>query len=87
MPELELNTWLKAEDVDPEAELVFTDAGKKTIIPGKDGEDDWPIKLILLSAMPDLAIAELASEKGIIFEIFTEGDVNKTRMAQMLPVV
>ena len=47
----------------------------------------YPIQMLLLSSMPDLAIAELASEKDIIFEIFTEEEVNKTRMKQMLPVV
>ncbi len=48
---------------------------------------DWPIRMIILSSMPDLAIAELASEKDIIFEIFTVDDVNRVRREQMLPVL
>lgn len=42
MPELDLNVWLKPEDVEPEVELVFEDSGKKTVIPGKDKEPDKP---------------------------------------------
>lgn len=37
MPELDLEAWLKAEDVDPEAELEFIDGGGHGEIPGKDG--------------------------------------------------
>lgn len=48
---------------------------------------NYPVKLLLLCSIPDLAIAELCSKKEIIFEIFSEGDVNRTRMAMMLPVV
>lgn len=33
MPELELMEWLKGEDVAPEAELMFVDAGEQTEIP------------------------------------------------------
>lgn len=47
----------------------------------------WPVKMLILSSVIDLNMVELASEKGILFEIFTEADVNKTRMSQMLPVV
>lgn len=38
MPELELEAWLKAEDVKPEAELVFMDAGKAGEIPAEEGK-------------------------------------------------
>lgn len=48
---------------------------------------NYPTKMLLLASMPDLAVAELASEKEIIFEIYTEEQVNATRMKQMLPVV
>ena len=48
---------------------------------------EYPIQMVLLASIPDLAIAELCSEKDIIFEIFSQEDVNRTRMAMMLPVV
>ena len=47
----------------------------------------WPVKLLILSSIIDLAMVELASEHNILFEVFTEKQVNKTRMSQMLPVV
>ncbi len=31
---------------------------------------DWPIKMILLSPIMDLGIAEIASKKGIIYEVW-----------------
>lgn len=40
---------------------------------------NWPIKMLLLTGVMDLNMAELASEKGIIFEVFTIEQVNKTR--------
>ena len=42
MPELDIAKFLKGEDVDPEAELVFITAGEKGSIPGKEGKDDTP---------------------------------------------
>ena len=48
---------------------------------------DWPIKLILLCAMPDLSMVQLCSQKGIEYEIFTEEQVNKTRMGLFQPIV
>ena len=48
---------------------------------------DWPIQMIILSSMPDLAIAEMASEKDIEFEIFTLEDVNRVHREQMKPVL
>lgn len=47
----------------------------------------WPVKLMILSSVVDLNMVELASDKDILFELFTEAEVNKTRMAQMLPVL
>jgi len=47
----------------------------------------WPVEMIILSSVVDLNMVELASEKGILFEVFTENDVNKTRSAQMLPII
>ncbi len=38
MPELELDEWLKPEDVKPEAELVFVDAGAPGEIPAEEGK-------------------------------------------------
>jgi len=40
MPELELDLWLKAEDVEPEAVINFLDAGEKGSIPGGEGKPD-----------------------------------------------
>jgi len=48
---------------------------------------EYSIQLLLLAAMPDLAIAELCSEKDIDFEVFSIEDVNRVRMAMMLPIV
>ena len=48
---------------------------------------NYPVKLLLLCSIVDLAIAELCSKKGIIFEIFSEKEVNEARMKMMLPVV
>ena len=47
----------------------------------------WPIQMVILSSMPDLAIAEMASEKDIIFEIFTLEDVNRVHREQLKPVL
>lgn len=47
----------------------------------------WPIQKVLLTAVMDLNMAELASEKDVEYELFTEEDVNKTRMEMRLPVV
>ena len=47
----------------------------------------WPRKLMILSSVVDLNMVELASDKGILFELFTEEEVNITRKAQMLPVI
>ena len=42
MPEIDVELWLKPEDIEPEAELNFIDAGEKSSIPGKEGEADTP---------------------------------------------
>ena len=49
--------------------------------------ENYPVKMILLSSIPDLGIAELCSKKGIIFEIFSKEDVNRVRGEQMLPIL
>ncbi len=48
---------------------------------------NYPIKLLLLSSVMDLNMAELASKKDILFEVFTEEQVNETRKSLFLPVV
>lgn len=48
---------------------------------------NWPVQMMILSSVVDLNMVELASSKGILYEVFTLEDVNKTRMAQMLPVL
>lgn len=40
MPELDLDMWLQAEDVEPEAEIVFADEGRKGFIPGKENDPE-----------------------------------------------
>jgi len=57
------------------------------VTPEFDQYKSYPIQKILLTSLLDLSLAELCSEKGIEYEIFTEDQVNKTRMVQMLPVV
>jgi len=47
----------------------------------------WPIQKVLLTAVVDLNMAELASEKDVEYELYTEADVNKTRMEMKLPIV
>lgn len=42
MPELELDLWLRPEDVAPESVLVFASEGMTGKIPGKEGEADTP---------------------------------------------
>ena len=42
MPELDIARYLKPEDVEPEAELVFITAGEKSFIPGKEDKPDTP---------------------------------------------
>jgi len=48
---------------------------------------DWPVKLVLLSAVPDLQMAELASEKDIAFEVMTQNEINAARVRMLLPRV
>ncbi|MCK5138347.1 MAG: hypothetical protein KAQ85_00760 [Thermodesulfovibrionia bacterium] len=55
--------------------------------PEFDQYKEWPIKLVLLSSVVDLNMVQLCSKKGIDYEVFTEEDVNKTRMSLMQPVV
>ena len=55
--------------------------------PEFDQYKEWPIKLVLLSSVVDLNMVQLCSKKGIDYEVFTEEDVNKTRMSLMQQVV
>jgi len=55
--------------------------------PEFDQYKDWPVKMILLTTMPDLNMIELCSEKDIAYEIFNIDDVNRVRMEMMLPVL
>ncbi len=48
---------------------------------------NYPVQLLLLTSVLDLQIAELASEKEIIVEVYSAEEVNKTRKEQMLPVL
>ena len=40
------------------------------VTPEFDRYKDWPIKMILLSPFMDLGIAEIATEKGIIYDVY-----------------
>lgn len=42
MPELDIDLWLKPEDVEPEAEVVFIDAGEHGEIPATEGKPATP---------------------------------------------
>ena len=48
---------------------------------------NWPIKMVLLTSVVDLNMVEMTSKKDILYEVFTEAEVNKTRMGLMQPVV
>ncbi|GAH85855.1 unnamed protein product [marine sediment metagenome] len=47
----------------------------------------WTIKKVLLTSIVDLNMVELASEKGVRYEVFTEAQVNKTRLGLKQPLV
>ena len=47
----------------------------------------WTVKMILLTMVTDLNTVELASKKDIIYEIFTEDQVNATRRTLGQPKV
>jgi len=55
--------------------------------PEFDAYKEWPIKLVLLTSVVDLNMVEMCSKKDIDYEVFTEEEVNKTRMGLMQPVV
>lgn len=48
---------------------------------------NFPVKLVLLTSVIDLAMVEMCTNKGIAFEVFSEEDVNIVRKKMMLPVV
>jgi hypothetical protein len=48
---------------------------------------NYPLRLILLCSMADLAVAELCSKKDIIFEVFSQDEVNRVRKGQMKFIV
>ena len=48
---------------------------------------EWPIQKVLLTAVMDLNMAELCSEKDVEYELYTQEMVNKARMEMRLPVV
>ena len=48
---------------------------------------EWPVKLILLTTVVDLNTVELASKKGIQYEVFTMDDVNRVRRELLQPVL
>ena len=55
--------------------------------PEFDQYKEWHIQKVLLTAVMDLNMAELASDEDIEYELFTLEDVNKTRMEMRLPVI
>jgi len=44
------------------------------VTPEFSAYENWPIKLILLSAMMDLGVAQICSKKGILYEIWKPAD-------------
>lgn len=48
---------------------------------------NYPVQKVLLAATTDLNMVELCSEKGVLFEVFSEEEVNKVRRKLMLPIV
>ena len=55
--------------------------------PEFDQYKEWHIQKVLLTAVMDLNMAELASDEDIEYELFTLEDVNKTRMEMRLPII
>ena len=47
----------------------------------------YPVQLVLLTSIVDLNMVELCTEKGVEYEVFSEEDVNKVRMALMQPIL
>jgi len=43
--------------------------------------------MILLTMTEDLNTIELASKKGIVYEVYTLDDINKVRLERMQPVI
>ena len=48
---------------------------------------EWDVELVLLTAVLDVNMVELCSEKNITYALFTEEQVNKVRIEMMLPTV
>lgn len=48
---------------------------------------NYPIKLMLLTSVMDLNMVEMTSKKNILYEMFTEEDVNKVRAALLQPLL
>ncbi len=48
---------------------------------------EWHIQKVLLTAVMDLNMAELSSEKDVEYELYTLADVNKARMEMRLPII
>lgn len=45
---------------------------------------NWKVRLVLLTTLLDVAIAELCSEKGIVYEIWTEEDIKRVQKEILL---
>lgn len=55
--------------------------------PEFEAYQNWPIKMVLLTSMMDISVHELATDKDIAYEIFSEEDVNDVRKELFQPII
>lgn len=82
MPELDLDTWLKANDVSPEATIRFSNAGSKGKIAGegdKPGVETFEIGVLLSNGDKRLWTMNMTSQRAVAQTYGTNTDdwVNK----------
>lgn len=68
MPELELEEWLKGEDVEPEADLIFIDEGAQKMLPQEGDTPDkkvFEIKVSLPSKEIKLWTMNVTSQRAV----------------------
>lgn len=82
MPELDLNLWLRPEDVEPESVITFIDAGERGLIAGKPSEEDietFEIGVILPNGEKRIWTMNKSSQRAVAqtYGIKTEEWINK----------
>lgn len=65
---LDIDLWLMPEDVEPEAELEFTDEGKEGFIPGKEDTEEgktFEIGVVLANGQKRLWTMNRTSQRAV----------------------